>query len=158
VESSISPAAIASRTSARPAKAAAREDTPKRPAGKAKPKRSVILLWMSGGPSQIDTFDPKPDHANGKLFGAIDTTIKGVKISDTLPQVAKLTNHLAIIRSLTHREGDHTRGTYLMQTGHTHDGLTRYPALGSVLAKELSESRPDLPRYFGIARGKLFPR
>ncbi len=119
------------------------------PEAKAKPQRACIILWMSGGPSQIDTFDPKPNDPNGGLFGAIDTTVKGVQFSQLLPNLAKQAQHMAIIRSLTHREGDHNRGTYLMRTGYTSDGQTDYPALGCVLGKEL-EGRAELPRYVSI--------
>jgi hypothetical protein len=105
---------------------------------------------MSGGPSQIDTFDPKPGHPNGALFGAIATNVKGVEISQNLPRLAKQANHLAIIRSLRHRDGDHGRATHLMRTGYENDGRTDYPALGCVLAKELGEARPGLPGYFRI--------
>src|SRR3954471_10305288 len=63
-------------------------------------KRSCILLWMSGGPSQLDTFDLKPGHENGGPFKPIDTNASGVQISEHFPQLAKLANHLAIVRSL----------------------------------------------------------
>jgi DNA-directed RNA polymerase specialized sigma24 family protein len=119
-------------------------------AGKAKPIRSCILLWMGGGPSQIDTFDPKPGHVNGGPFFAIDTAIKGVQFSQHLPILAQQAKHLAVIRSMSHREGDHNRSTSLMRTGRTFDG-TAYPALGCVLAKELGKDRPDLPPYIRIA-------
>jgi RNA polymerase sigma factor (sigma-70 family) len=123
------------------------------PGGKdrAKPQRSVILLWMSGGPSQIDTFDPKPKDPNGALFRGIDTVVKGVQISEALPKLAKLANHLTILRTVTHREGDHGRGTYLMRTGRDPGGAEDYPALAAALGKELGEGRPDLPRYVSIA-------
>ena len=120
--------------------------------GKGKPHKSVIILWMNGGVSQLDTFDPKPAHANGKLSKAIDTRVKDLQISEHLPRLAKLANHLAIIRSLHHREGDHNRSTYLMRTGYDGDfgGAIEYPSLGCVLAKELGDGRPDLPRYISI--------
>jgi RNA polymerase sigma factor (sigma-70 family) len=122
--------------------------------GKGKVPRSCIILWMTGGPSQIDTFDPKPGRATGGKFRAINTTIKGVQISEHLPRLAKLTGHLAIVRSLTHGEGDHARGTLLMRTGHSPDG-TDYPTLGCLLAKELGADRPDLPPYVSIAATRL---
>src|SRR5438128_710084 len=70
-------------------------------------KRACILLWMAGGPSQIDTFDPKPGHKNGGPFRAIDTAAPGVQVGEHLPQVAKRMNRLAVVRSLKTREGDH---------------------------------------------------
>jgi RNA polymerase sigma factor (sigma-70 family) len=123
-----------------------------KPAGpKGKPKFSVILLWMSGGPSQIDTWDPKPGQQNGGPFRAIDTTIKGVQISEHMPHLAKQAKHLAIIRTLSHREGDHQRATHLMRAGYTIDGQTNYPSLGCVLGKELGDNRADVPRFISIS-------
>src|SRR5690242_13380956 len=77
--------------------------------------RSCILLWMSGGPSQIDTFDLKPGHANGSTFKEIETSVPGLKFSEHLPGLAKQADRLAIVRSMTTKEGDHSRGTYLMR-------------------------------------------
>jgi RNA polymerase sigma factor (sigma-70 family) len=121
------------------------------PDPKAKARRACILLWMSGGPSQIDTFDLKPGQVNGGEFKAIDTAAKGIQISEHLPRLAKLANHLAIIRSLTHSNGDHTGAAHLMRTGHAAGGID-YPALGCVLAKELGGPR-DLPRYVSLLPG-----
>lgn len=123
----------------------------KAPEKQANPKPSCILLWMAGGPSQIDTFDPKPEDPNGKLFGAIDTDVKGVKISQNLPRLAKLMSHLTIIRSLTHREGDHNRATALMRTGYTPNAALDYPSVASVLALKLGEGRPGVPAYFSTS-------
>jgi RNA polymerase sigma factor (sigma-70 family) len=146
-----SAATVVTRKVSKAARRPARQDAPPA-APRAKPKMSCIVLWLSGGPSQLDTFDLKPGHANGGPFKEIGTTAPGVRISEHLPQLAKVGKHLAILRSLTHREGDHTRATYLMQTGHAHDGLTDYPALGCVLAKELGAGRPGLPPYINIGR------
>ena len=92
-------------------------------------KRSCILLWMAGGPTQTDTFDMKPDHKNGGEFKPIDTSVPGIQISEHLPQVAKQMEHLSIIRSMSTKEGDHGRGTYLMRTGHQPRGPVRYPTI-----------------------------
>src|SRR6476646_2651460 len=69
-------------------------------------RRACILLWMSGGPSQIDTFDLKPGHANGGTSREIDTAVPGIKISEHLPRVARLAKHLALVRSMSTKEGD----------------------------------------------------
>jgi RNA polymerase sigma factor (sigma-70 family) len=132
-------------------------DKPAPPKGKAVKRRALILLWMSGGPSQFETFDLKPGAATGGPFKAIPTVSKGVQISEHLPKLAKLTNHMAIIRSVTHREGDHGRGSYLMRTGYAHDGAINYPNVGSVLGKYLGEGRPDLPRYVRLGGGPFLP-
>src|SRR5580693_1781033 len=69
-------------------------------------KRSCILLWMNGGPSQMDTFDLKPGHANGGPYKEIETSVPGIRISQHLPRVASNMNDMAIIRSMSTREGD----------------------------------------------------
>jgi hypothetical protein len=116
----------------------------------AKKAMHVIILWMAGGPSQFETFDPKPDHANGGPTKAIATAIQGVKFSEHLPKLARVAQQLAIIRSLTHKVGDHNRGTYLMHTGYHHDGQVMYPSLGCVLGKELGGDKAKLPRFVFI--------
>src|SRR5262245_32442889 len=80
-------------------------------------KRSCILLWMNGGPSHMDTFDLKPDHANGGPFKEIDTSVAGIKISEHLPKIAKHADKMAIVRSMSTKEADHGRATYQMRTG-----------------------------------------
>src|SRR5207253_6104103 len=81
-------------------------------------RRSCILLWMNGGPSQMDTFDLKPGHANGGPFKEIQTSIPGIKISEHLPKIAKHMDRMAVVRSMRTREADHGRATYQMRTGH----------------------------------------
>ena len=81
-------------------------------------RRSCILLWMNGGPSQMDTFDLKPGHANGGPFKEIQTSIPGIQISEHLPRIAKNMEQVALIRSMSTKEADHGRATYLMRTGH----------------------------------------
>src|SRR6516165_1327018 len=90
-------------------------------------RRSCILLWMSGGPSQMDTFDLKPGHANGGPFRAIQTSVPGVRISEHLPQLARKANDLAIIRAMATREADHGRATYQMRTGYLPQGPVQHP-------------------------------
>src|SRR6476469_2010233 len=93
--------------------------------------RSCILLWMSGGPSQTDTFDLKPGHANGGPFTAIQTAAPGIRISEHLPRVAAQMNHLAIVRSMQTREGDHGRATYHLRTVNIPMPPLQFPTLGS---------------------------
>src|SRR5262245_48290 len=80
-------------------------------------RRACILLWMNGGPSQTDTFDLKPGHANGGPFKEIDTAVPGIRISEHLPKLARHMNELAIVRSMSTKEGDHQRATFYMRTG-----------------------------------------
>jgi RNA polymerase sigma factor (sigma-70 family) len=118
------------------------------PKGDKKQPLGCIIIWLDGGPSQIDTFDPKAGDI--AIFKAIDTNVKGIQFTENFPLLAKQANHLAVIRSMTHRTGDHQRGAYLMHTGQEPGLNAEFPSLGSVLAKELSGERPDLPRFFTI--------
>ena len=101
-------------------------------------RRHCILLWMSGGPSQTDTFDMKPGHANGGEFKEIATNVAGLRFSEHLPKLAKHADQLAIVRSLSTKEGDHARGTHLVRTGHPPMGDVAYPSIACSLAKELA--------------------
>src|SRR5688572_8407516 len=94
-------------------------------------RRSCILLWMNGGPSQMDTFDLKPGTTNGGPYNEIETSVPGIRISEHLPKLAKQMEHLAIVRSMSTKEADHGRATYLMRTGRPPGGPIQYPVLGS---------------------------
>src|SRR5688572_27658319 len=85
-------------------------------------KRSCILLWMAGGPSQVDTFDLKPGHANGGPFKAITTDVPGIQVGEHLPQLARRMKRLAVLRSMRTREGDHGRATAHLRTGYRAEG------------------------------------
>src|SRR5438477_8737403 len=74
-------------------------------------KRACILLWMNGGPSQMDTFDLKPGHKNGGPYKEIQTSAPGLRFSEHLPKLAKLADMLAVIRSMSTKEADHGRAT-----------------------------------------------
>jgi hypothetical protein len=119
-------------------------------------KRSCILLWMPGGPSQLDTWDPKPGHANGGPFKAIQTSAPGVLISEHLPGLAKQMSHAAVIRSMSTKEGDHNRATSLMQTGYLPQGPIRYPCFGSLFSKELVDAHAEMPAFVSIAPATFF--
>lgn len=119
-------------------------------------KRKCILLWMSGGPSQLETFDPKPGHENGGPTKAIETSVPGVQISEHLPQVAKVMHHLAPIRSMATKEGDHTRATYFMHTGYLPQGPIRYPTMGSLLSNRLRDEQCDLPSFVSVNPFRAF--
>jgi uncharacterized protein (DUF1501 family) len=114
-------------------------------------RRSCIVLWMSGGPAQTDTFDPKPGHVNGGPFAAIPTSVPGVRIAEHLPQVAQHMQNLALIRSMRTREGDHGRATYHLRTGYLPMPPIEFPTLGSLVAREREQIGADLPSYVSIA-------
>ncbi len=114
-------------------------------------RRRCILLWMSGGPSQIDTFDMKPGHANGGPFRPIATTVAGLQFSQHLPKLSRQAKHLAVLRSMATREGDHQRATFKMRTGYLPQGPIHYPTLGSLFSKELSDGTSPLPDFVSVA-------
>jgi len=114
-------------------------------------RRQCVLLWMPGGPSQTDTFDLKPRHANGGEFREVATSVPGLGISEHLPKLAGLAEHLAIVRGLSTKEGDHGRGTFLMRTGHQPSGdPIKYPSIGSTLSKALGDEDAEVPNYVSI--------
>ena len=115
--------------------------------------RHCVLLWMSGGPSQLDTFDMKPGHVNGGSFKERSTSVPGLRFSEHLPKLAKHAESLAILRGVSTKEGDHERGTILMRTGHIPGGPVRYPSIGSALSKSLGDEQGELPNYVSIAPG-----
>jgi hypothetical protein len=121
-----------------------------------KRRKSCILLWMSGGPSQIDTFDPKPGHANGGPFKPIETGVPGILLGEHLPKLAKQVKDLAIIRGMSTKEGDHTRATYNLRTGYLPQGPVRYPTLGSLVSKELEDESAELPGFVSISPARAF--
>jgi hypothetical protein len=121
-----------------------------------KRKRSCILLWMNGGPSQLDTFDLKPGTENGGPFKEINTNVSGIRISEHLPQVAKHMEKIALIRSMSTKEADHGRATYQMRTGHLPGGPVQYPTLGSLLSKEMGQPGAELPNFVSIAPYRFF--
>src|ERR1700733_4194219 len=82
-----------------------------------KKQKSLIILWMGGGPSTIDLWDMKPGSPNGGEHKPKQTSVSGIEITEHLPNIAKQFKHLSIIRSLSTSEGDHNRGTFLMNTG-----------------------------------------
>src|SRR5437016_9067977 len=81
-------------------------------------QRACILLWMTGGPSQMDTFDLKPGHANGGPFKEIQTSAPGLRIGEHFPRLARFGDRMAVIRSMRTKEADHGRATFLLRTGY----------------------------------------
>jgi hypothetical protein len=112
--------------------------------------RSIILLWMAGGPSQLETFDPHPGTRIAAGTGAIDTAARGVQIAQGLPQVAEQMGSVAVLRSMLSKEGDHERGTYTMKTGFRPDPTVVHPSIGAILCHELPEAGTDIPRHVSI--------
>ena len=124
-----------------------------------KPANRVILFWLSGGPGHMETWDPKPDAPDQYRgpFGAIPTNMPGVQFGELMPEQAKLMDRLAILRTVNHGTGDHTKGNHWMLTGfegpafnapdNTHQ---RRPSMGSVVSHVLGSNRPGMPPYVAV--------
>jgi hypothetical protein len=104
----------------------------------------------------MDTFDLKPGHKHGGEFQETSTSVPGLRWSEHLPRLAQQAEHVAVLRGLNTREGDHGRGTYLMRTGYRPGGPLEYPAIGSCLSKELGSLDAELPNYISIAANTAF--
>lgn len=110
-------------------------------------QKRVILLWLAGGASQLETFDPKPGRPTGGPFRDIATCIPGVRISELMPKMAARLNYTAIVRSLDTNNGDHGGGARLMHLGRRDEPSVKYPDLGAMLARELGRVDSQVPDY-----------
>jgi hypothetical protein len=119
-------------------------------------RKACILLWMTGGPSQTDTFDLKPGHVNGGPFREIPTSVPGIRISEHLPKIASNMQDMAIIRTMSSREGDHGRATFFLRTGYLPQGPVQFPTLGSLVSRELGRDDSPLPNFVSIAPFRQF--
>jgi len=117
----------------------------------ARPK-SVILLWLEGGPSQLETFDPHPGGVYGGDTAAIGTSVKGLDIADLLPRTAEQMHLASLVRSVTSKEGDHERAVYNIKTGYRPDPTLKHPSLGAVLC-HADQIGADIPRHISIVPG-----
>jgi uncharacterized protein (DUF1501 family) len=110
-------------------------------------QKRVILLWLAGGASQLETFDPKPGRPTGGPFRAIPTAVPGVHISELMPKLAARMKQVAIVRSLDTKNGDHGGGARLMHLGRMDEPTVKYPDLGAMLARELGRADSQVPDY-----------
>ncbi|MBM3811405.1 MAG: DUF1501 domain-containing protein [Acidimicrobiia bacterium] len=112
--------------------------------GKAK---ACILLFLEGGPAQMDTFDPKPNSS----FRPIATNVAGIQVSELLPKLAKRMDKLALIRSMSSFGDDHPQAVHYAATGHLHNPAMQFPSLGAVVGKELGSAN-SMPPYAIVPR------
>jgi hypothetical protein len=112
--------------------------------------KAVILLWMQGGPSQFETFDPKTKSDVKGEVNTIATAASGIQIAEFFPSVAKQMKDISLIRSVTNKEGAHPRATYQLHTGYLPSGAIKHPTFGSVIAKELGPDDFDLPSFVSV--------
>jgi uncharacterized protein (DUF1501 family) len=119
----------------------------------ARRERQVLLVWLAGGASQLETWDPKPGTDTGGPFRSIETSVPGVRISELMPCIAKQMHRLALARGVNTSEDDHGKGHYLMHTGRRESPGLEYPHLGSLAAKYLTSEQNPLPGYVHIQPG-----
>lgn len=119
--------------------------------------KSVITLWMGGGMSQLESWDPHPGAPSSDALKAIDTSVNGLQISEFLPQMAEQMHHTTLIRSMTSEEGDHERGTFFVKTGYRLDPTLTYPALGAIAASQLPDPTVEIPQHICLGTDRFWP-
>ncbi|HZY87818.1 MAG TPA: DUF1501 domain-containing protein [Gemmataceae bacterium] len=124
------------------------------PANAGKPAQSIILLWLQGGPSQLETFDPHPGTTIAAGTGAVATAVRDVKLATGLERTAEEMGSIALVRSMVSKEGDHERGTYTMKTGFRPDPTVVHPSIGAICCHELPAAGTDIPRHVSILPGQ----
>jgi hypothetical protein len=112
--------------------------------------QSVIVLWLAGGPSQLETFDPHPGTKTGGEAKAIKTAAKDIRIAGGLERLAEHMADVSLIRSMVSKEGDHERGTYTIKTGYRPDPTVVHPSLGAIVCHELPAGKTEIPRHVSI--------
>ncbi|MCH9653586.1 MAG: DUF1501 domain-containing protein [Planctomycetes bacterium] len=116
-------------------------------------QKQVVVFWLSGGVSQLETWDPKPGTETGGPFLSIPTSAPGVQISELLPHTAQQMHHLALVRGINTKENDHGKGGYIMQTGRKKQPGFAFPYLGSTFSSHLSSPDSPLPGYISVGAG-----
>ena len=127
-----------------------------------KKNKSLIILWMGGGPATIDLWDMKPEHTNGGSFKPVSTAASGISINPLLKKVGTQMKSLSVLRSLSTSEGDHNRGTFLMSTGRPPSPLVEFPHIGAVLSYQMAQDAEamkgnDLPGFISVGGSRVGP-
>ncbi|HEX5443451.1 MAG TPA: DUF1501 domain-containing protein [Pirellulales bacterium] len=118
------------------------------------PAQSMILLWLAGGPSQLETFDPQPGKNIAGGTRAINTSVSGIQVAEGYERLADQVQHVALVRSLISKEGDHERGTYLMKTGYRPNPTVVHPSIGAICCHHLPLAGAEIPRHISILPGQ----
>ena len=116
--------------------------------------KSVIVLWLQGGPSQLETFDPHPGKRVAAGSRAIKTSVPGIQLGEGFEQLADQMHHISIVRSIVSKEGDHERATYNVKTGFRPDPTLVHPSIGSVICHNLADTKVEIPRHVSILPGQ----
>ena len=135
-------------------------------ANNASRSKSIILMWLDGGPSHMETYDPKPEAPTEYRgpYGVINTNVPGIRIADILPRHAKHADKMVLLRSMHHDNGDHFAAAHWMLTGKAGSTAVNlpqmYPSFGSYIARLIGPNVPGLPAYVGLPSAQsvyLFP-
>ncbi len=122
-------------------------------ADKKAPAKSLIVLWLEGAPSQLETFDPHPGTEIAAGSRAVKTKVKGIQLGSSLERTAELMDSISIVRSIYSKEGDHERAIYNVKTGFRPDPTLKHPAIGSVICHQTEKGdsgKVDIPRHVSI--------
>lgn len=119
-------------------------------APRGRPAKSVILLWMAGGPSQLETFDPHPGKTIAHGSQAIKTAQRGVLLGQGLERTAGFMKDISLIRSVVSKEADHERAVYNVKTGYRPNPTVVHPSIGAVICHQLTDDTLDIPRHISI--------
>ncbi len=122
-----------------------------------KQNKGAILMWMGGGPSTMDIWDLKPGASTGGEFRPIQTSAPGVEISEHMPNMAKVMDKVALVRSMSTREADHGRGRYYMHTGYVPNPNVSHPSYGAMLSHELANPDNPIPPFISVGGGSVGP-
>lgn len=114
-----------------------------------KPRRQLLLLFLSGGASQLELWDPKPGVKTGGPYRAISTSIPGVHVGELLPYTSRIMHRLTVVRSVNSNIADHDHGHYALQAGRAVRG---YPVIGSAVARLMERPGDPLPGYVSLRR------
>ena len=112
--------------------------------------KSLILLWLAGGPSQLETFDPHPNSPISYGTRAINTSLKDVQVAAGLEQTAEVMNDISLLRSVTSKEGDHQRAFYNIKTGYRPNPTVVHPSIGAILCHQLPNPKIEIPTHISI--------
>lgn len=116
--------------------------------------KSIILLWLGGGASQLETFDPHPNTRIAAGTGSIKTRARGIELATGFDRLADQMGDVALLRSMVSPEGDHERGTYAMKTGYRPDPTVEHPSIGAICCHALPAGLADIPRHVAILAGQ----
>jgi len=120
--------------------------------------KSFLTIWLGGGPSQLETWDPHPGTRIGGEVKAIKTTIPGVEIADLFPQTAEQLHHMSVIRSLVSKEGDHERASYMLHTGYRPEPTLVHPSIGAIAIHERPSDTVEIPQFISLGDANFPPR